>query len=124
MENDILENYEDVISKIMKNEGIEEDKLNVQIIGCSLGNNVNITSGYKYVVIANTFWGGNSYDFIAKARLVDQTNGVILQSQVIQGKDSRDGAGTCLVFAKIEDINQNSVFKFDSSDFNIVLGIK
>mgnify|MGYP004595387125 CR=1 FL=1 len=124
MENDILENYEDVISKIMKNEGIEEDKLNVQIIGCSLGNNVNITSGYKYVVIANTFWGGNFYDFIAKARLVDQTNGVILQSQVIQGKDSRDGAGTCLVFAKIEDINQNSVFKFDSSDFNIVLGIK
>ena len=120
----ILNNYEDIISTIASNGINEKENLNVEVIGCNLGTSVNIASGYKYVVIANSFWGYSSNNFSVRTGLVSQTNSTILSTKASQYKQNDYGAGTCLVFAKIEDTSQNAQFIFNSSDFNIILGVK
>lgn len=101
---------------------INQDTL--EIIGTSVGSNIVIPAGYKYVIISNGYMTTGSTNVNYGSKLNSNNN-----SEIIINKDSNYSYkyGKCsiwLIVAKITDPSQEATFKMNGSDVNVVFGIK
>ena len=99
---------------------------NVELISKGLDGNVTVPAGFRYVIMTNVYFGGNSgkkEEYINAARLSSYTNSTIIK-QESSGYEYNNGSdGVWLIIAKINDTTLDSNFSFSSWP-NIVLGIK
>ena len=120
-----IENYIFEYARNNDESNIPSNRL--ELIGLNMGNEINIPVGYKYVIISNSVYGGNSNTFetiTELTKLSSNTNSQIINNQNSGDYSASSRSSTTLIFAQINDSTQITNFTMNGSDYNIVLGIK
>lgn len=112
----------DDLYKLKNNINLNEK---LELIEINTGKDINISSGYKYIIISNSEWTSGGVDHLPNIKITNNTNSEIILEKSSSNYSGNYGGCSWLIIARILDTSKPATFSSNNAPaYNIVFGIK